>query len=61
MSPPNHYGMITFAEGGRFMADITDVDAGEVESGMAVRMTFRIKDFDEKRGFRRYFWKAAPA
>jgi hypothetical protein len=23
-------------------------------------MVFRIKDFDEKRGFRRYFWKAAP-
>ena len=21
----------------------------------------RIKDFDEKRGFRRYFWKAVPA
>ena len=28
MSPPNHYGMITFADGGRFMADITDVDQG---------------------------------
>jgi hypothetical protein len=26
-----------------------------------VRMAFRIKDFDEKRGFRRYFWKAVPA
>ncbi|HEX4160766.1 MAG TPA: OB-fold domain-containing protein [Rhizomicrobium sp.] len=60
MSPPNHYGMITFAEGGRMMADITDVDAGEVDSGMAVRMVFRIKDFDDKRGFRRYFWKAVP-
>jgi len=61
MSPPNHYGMITFAEGGRFLADITDVEQGEVESGMKVRMAFRIKDFDEKRGFRRYFWKAVPA
>jgi 3-hydroxy-3-methylglutaryl CoA synthase len=60
MSPPNHYGMITFAEGGRFMADITDVDEGQVDSGMAVRMAFRIKDFDAKRGFRRYFWKAVP-
>jgi len=26
-----------------------------------VRMVFRIKDFDDKRGFRRYFWKAVPA
>jgi 3-hydroxy-3-methylglutaryl CoA synthase len=61
MDPPNHYGMITFAEGGRLMADITDVEQGQVDSGMAVRMAFRIKDFDEKRGFRRYFWKAVPA
>ena len=61
LNPPNHYGMITFADGGRFMADITDVEQGEVESGMKVRMAFRIKDFDDKRGFRRYFWKAVPA
>jgi 3-hydroxy-3-methylglutaryl CoA synthase len=59
--PPNHYGMVTFAEGGRLMADITDVEQGQVDSGMKVRMAFRIKDFDEKRGFRRYFWKAVPA
>ncbi|HEX4080514.1 MAG TPA: OB-fold domain-containing protein [Rhizomicrobium sp.] len=61
MAPPNHYGMITFAEGGRFMADITDVDQGQIDSGTKVRMAFRIKDFDGKRGFRRYFWKAVPA
>jgi 3-hydroxy-3-methylglutaryl CoA synthase len=60
MSPPQHYGMITFEEGGRFMADFTDVDPGEVDSGMEMRMAFRIKDFDERRGFRRYFWKAVP-
>ena len=61
MSPPNHYGMITFADGGRFMADITDVDQGQIDSGSKVRMAFRVKEFDEKRGFRRYFWKAIPA
>ena len=61
MDPPNHYGMVTFAEGGRLMADITDVEQGQVDTGMKVRMAFRIKDFDEKRGFRRYFWKAVPA
>jgi uncharacterized OB-fold protein len=53
--------MITFADGGRFMADIGDVEQGQVDSGMKVRMAFRIKDFDDKRGFRRYFWKAVPA
>jgi uncharacterized OB-fold protein len=60
MSPPNHYGMIVFEGGGRIMMDITDVEPGEVDSGLAVRMVFRIKDVDEKRGFVRYFWKAAP-
>ena len=60
MSPPNHYGMITFADGGRFMADITDVDQGQIDSGTKVRMVFRMKDRDEKRGFIRYFWKAVP-
>lgn len=61
MDPPNHYGMITFADGGRFMADITDVEQGQVDSGTKVRMSFRVKDRDEKRGFVRYFWKAVPA
>jgi 3-hydroxy-3-methylglutaryl CoA synthase len=59
--PPSHYGMVTFEEGGRFLSDITDVDVGTIDTGTNVRMVFRIKDFDEKRGFRRYFWKAAPA
>ena len=61
LSPPNHYGMITFADGGRFMADVTDVEQGQIDSGSKVRMMFRVKDRDEKRGFVRYFWKAAPA
>ncbi len=61
MDPPNHYGMITFAEGGRFMADITDVEQGQIDTGQKVRMSFRVKDRDEKRGFVRYFWKAVPA
>ena len=60
MSPPNHYGMIVFEGGGRIMMDITDVEQGEVDSGLPVKMVFRIKDIDEKRGFVRYFWKAAP-
>jgi len=61
MAPPNHYGMITFADGGRFMSDITDVEQGQIDSGSKVRMAFRVKEFDDKRGFKRYFWKAVPA
>jgi 3-hydroxy-3-methylglutaryl CoA synthase len=58
--PPSHYGMVTFEEGGRFLSDITDVDIGSIDTGSKMRMVFRIKDFDDRRGFRRYFWKAAP-
>jgi 3-hydroxy-3-methylglutaryl CoA synthase len=60
MSPPNHYGMMVFEGGGRIFMDITDVEPGEVDSGSPMRMVFRLKEVDEKRGFRRYFWKAAP-
>jgi 3-hydroxy-3-methylglutaryl CoA synthase len=58
--PPTHFGMIVFHEGGRLMADMTDVDAGDVAVGMPVRMVFRIKTYDAERGFTAYFWKAAP-
>jgi len=59
--PPACYGMIQFAEGGRWMMDFTDVDESDLEVGLAMKMMFRIKDFDTQRGYRRYFWKAAPA
>ncbi len=59
--PPGYYGMITFSEGGRFMADFTDCDKEQVKVGTKMRMTFRIRDNDTMRGgFKRYFWKAAP-
>jgi len=58
--PPAHFGMVVFEEGGRLMADLTDVDVGGVEVGMPMRMVFRIKQVDERRGFTKYFWKAAP-
>lgn len=61
MSPPNHYGMIVFEGGGRIFMDITDVEPGDVDSGTAVRMAFRVKEKDDRRGFTRYFWKATPA
>ncbi len=40
--------------------DFTDLDVGEVDSGTAMEMVFRIKDTDERRHFTRYFWKATP-
>lgn len=57
--PPAYYGMVEFAEGGRMLADFSDVD--QVEVGTAMRMAFRIKDVDTTRGYQRYFWKAVPA
>ena len=60
MAPPNHYGMVDFEGGGRIYVDITDVEPGDVDTGLAVKMAFRIKEVDEKRGFTRYFWKAVP-
>lgn len=59
--PPACYGMIQFEEGGRWMMDFTDVDEPELAVGKSMRMMFRVKDVDNQRGFRRYFWKAAPA
>jgi 3-hydroxy-3-methylglutaryl CoA synthase len=58
--PPACYGMIQFEEGGRWMMDFTDIDEADLEVGRAMRMMFRVKDIDAQRGFRRYFWKAAP-
>ena len=58
--PPAHYGIVQFDEGGRFMAEFTDVDVGGVDVGMPMQMMFRIKEHDTDRGFKKYFWKAAP-
>ena len=59
--PPAYYGMVQFDEGGRMMIDFTDVTPGaKLDVGLPMRMMFRVKDYDGKRGFRRYFWKAAP-
>jgi uncharacterized OB-fold protein len=43
------------------MMEFTDVEPGQLEVGMPVDLRFRVKDFDDKRGFRRYFWKSSPA
>lgn len=56
--PPYIYGNVEFAEGGNLLMEFTDVDAGELQVNDTVRFEFRIKDEDQSRGFRRYFWKA---
>ena len=56
-APPLIYGNITFSDGANVMMEFTDFAAGEVKVGMQVKMIFRIKDFDERRHFHRYFWK----
>jgi len=60
VEPPAIYGMVQFECGGRLMADFTDLELTEVKVGMPVRMTFRVKYYDEDRDFHGYFWKAAP-
>ena len=59
--PPSYYGNIDFVGGGRMMTEFTDFAGDALDVGADLRMMFRIKAFDENRGFRRYFWKAAPA
>jgi 3-hydroxy-3-methylglutaryl CoA synthase/NAD(P)-dependent dehydrogenase (short-subunit alcohol dehydrogenase family)/putative sterol carrier protein len=60
VDPPAIYGMIQFDEGGRFLADFTDCELGDVQVGMPVKMSFRRRMTDNERGFAGYFWKAVP-
>jgi len=58
--PPLVFGNVGFEDGANVMMEFTDVEPGQLEVGAAVDMRFRIKDLDERRSFRRYFWKPAP-
>lgn len=58
--PPLVYGNVQFEAGGNVFMEFTDFAPGEAAVGTPVRFAFRIKDVDSRRGFRRYFWKAAP-
>jgi 3-hydroxy-3-methylglutaryl CoA synthase len=60
LDPPTHYGMVDFEGGGRMSAEYCDIQPDTLEVGMPVRMMFRIKALDTRRGFRSYFWKATP-
>ena len=58
--PPYIYGNVEFDGGANMMLEFTDFKVGDVKVGAEVRMVFRVKDYDDKRKFRRYFWKPAP-
>jgi uncharacterized OB-fold protein len=58
-NPPLIYGNISFEGGGNMFIEMTGFTPGDIAIGDKVEMDFRIKDIDDKRGFQRYFWKAA--
>jgi len=58
LDPPAIYGMIAFEGGGRIMTDFTDCSLDTIEVGVKMKMTFRKKYSDDKRGFTGYYWKA---
>ncbi len=60
-NPPLVFGNVGFDGGANVMMEFTDVSPGQLEVGMPVVLRFRIKDFDHRRHFRRYFWKPTPA
>jgi len=59
--PPLVYGNVAFSSDGNAFIEFADFAPGEAKVNDEVRFVFRLKDVDRTRGFRRYFWKAAPA
>jgi hydroxymethylglutaryl-CoA synthase len=59
--PPFWFGLVQFENGARVMMELTDSDAAGFKVGDTVMMRLRVKSHDKRRGFRTYFWKAAPA
>lgn len=59
-SPPLIFGNVGFPDGANVMMEFTDAKPGQLEVGLPVQLRFRIKDIDQRRGFRRYFWKPSP-
>jgi len=56
--PPFMFGHVEFESNARVLMEFTDSDPGELAVGTPLAMTFRIKEVDPLRGFRRYCWKA---
>jgi uncharacterized OB-fold protein len=60
VDPPAIYGLVQFEGGGRALYDFTDCALTDVKVGQKVKMSFRIKYYDETRDFHGYYWKAIP-
>ena len=58
LSPPTVSAAIDFDGGGRFSCELTDCEAGEVEVGTRVELTFR--RMYSTGTVHNYFWKARP-
>lgn len=58
--PPFYFGLIQFNNGARVLMELTDAPIEGFAVGDEVVMRLRIKSIDRQRGFRTYFWKAAP-
>lgn len=58
--PPFAFGLAQFGNGARVLMEFTDTEANPPSVGDPLVMRFRVKSVDRKRGFRTYFWKAAP-
>ena len=59
-APPLYVGFIQFDNGARVSMEMVDIGNDGLAVGMPMRNVFRVKDIDQQRGFRRYFWKATP-
>ena len=59
-APPMYWGLVQFDNGARLLMEMVEVNPKTFDTGTSLRMMYRIKQQDEKRGLHRYFWKAAP-
>ncbi|WP_133251510.1 3-oxoacyl-[acyl-carrier-protein] synthase III C-terminal domain-containing protein [Zavarzinia aquatilis] len=58
--PPFYFGLVQFPGGARVLMEVTDIAGTPPAVGDPLAMRFRVKSADRRRGFRTYFWKAAP-
>lgn len=59
--PPLQYGLASTASGARVLMEFTECPLERMRVGLKLRFVFRVHAIDSQRGFRRYFWKGAPA
>ena len=59
--PPLQYGLASTESGARVLMEFTECPLKQMQVGLRLRFVFRIHAIDSHRGYRRYFWKGAPA